>query len=79
MSQLYFTYDISEMPGFTNPTWKISDAKTGDLIFEWNNRYMIYLFAEEGEYTVSLELKDTNGNTKTTTKNGIVRVVKNYV
>lgn len=78
MSQLYFSYDISKMPGYTSPTWKITNSKTGELIFEWNNRYMVYLFTEEGEYTVSLDLKDTNGNTKTVTKNGIVRVVKNY-
>lgn len=75
MSQLYFTYDISQMPGFTDPTWKITNAKTNELVFEWNNKYMVYLFTDEGEYTVSLELKDTNGNTKTVTKNGIVRVL----
>ena len=38
---------------------------------------MVYLFTDEGEYDISLELEDTNGNKKTITKNGLIRV-KSY-
>ncbi len=76
-TQIYFNYDISKMPGFKNPKWKISKVDTGEVIFEWLNKYMVYLFTDEGEYTISLELEDTNGNKKTIAKNGLVRIVSN--
>jgi len=73
-TQIYFNYDISKMPGFKNPVWKITKVETGEVIFNWLNRYMVYLFTEEGEYNISLTLEDTNGNIKTVTKNGLIRV-----
>jgi hypothetical protein len=77
MTQLYFNYDISLMPGFKNPVWTIRDSKTNELVFTWENKYLVYLFTNIGEYNVSLQLEDTNGNIKTITKNGIVRVTEN--
>ncbi len=38
---------------------------------------MVYLFTDEGEDDISLELEDTNGNKKTVSKNGLVRVKPN--
>ena len=74
-TQVYFNYDISMMPGFKNPKWKITNTKTQEIIFEWLNKYMVYLFTEKGEFTISLELEDTNGNKKTVSKNGFIRVL----
>ena len=76
-TQIYFNYDISWMPGFKNPKWKITKVGTGEEVFTWLNKYMVYLFTDEGEYNISLELEDTNGNIKTITKNGLIRV-KSY-
>jgi hypothetical protein len=74
-TQVYFNYVMSMMPGYKNPIWKITDVKTGEVIFEWLNKYLVYLFTDEGEYNISLELEDTNGNKKTVTKNGLIRVI----
>jgi len=76
-TQIYFNYDISWMPGYKNPKWKITKVGTGEEVFTWLNKYMVYLFTDEGEYNISLELEDTNGNIKTITKNGLIRV-KSY-
>lgn len=73
-TQIYFNYDISWMPGFKNPKWKISKVETGEVVFEWLNKYMVYMFIVAGEYTISLELEDTNGNKKSVIKNGLIKV-----
>lgn len=75
-TQVYLNYDISKLPGFKNPIWKIIDSKTGELIFEWKNKYLVYLFVNPGEYDIVLELEDTNGNKKTTRKNGFLKIEK---
>lgn len=75
-TQIYFNYDISKLPGFKNPKWKITKVGTNEVIFEWLNKYMVYLFTEPSEYTVSLTLEDTNGNKKIIRKNGFIRVQK---
>ena len=74
-TQIYFNYDISNMPGFKNPSWIISKVGTGEVVFTWLNKYMVYLFTEVGEYDISLQLEDTNSNTKTITKNGLIKVI----
>ena len=73
-TQVFFTYDISKMPGFTNPVWEIINETTGETVIKYLNKYMSYLFNDTGEYTVKLSLDDTNGNTKTIQKNGLIRV-----
>tara|TARA_R110000796_G_scaffold44977_4_gene109250 strand:- start:6085 stop:9498 length:3414 start_codon:yes stop_codon:yes gene_type:complete len=73
-TQIYFNYDISNMPGFKNPIWIITKVGTGEVVFTWLNKYMVYLFTDVGEYDISLQLEDTNSNTKTITKNGLIKV-----
>jgi len=73
-TQVFFSYDISKMPGFTNPEWEIVNENTGETAIKYLNKYMSYLFNEPGEYTVTLSLDDTNGNTKVIQKNGLIRV-----
>ena len=73
-TQVFFTYDNSLMPGFTNPTWEIINEENGETVLTCLNRYMSYLFNDPGEYSVRLTLEDTNGNTKTIKKNGLISV-----
>jgi hypothetical protein len=71
-----FTYDNSKMSGKRNPKWILS--KEDDLDFEniyYNNKYFSYMFTEKGSYSVSLELEDTNGNTKTVSKKEIIKII----
>ena len=51
-------------------------SKNNEVVFEWDNKFMVYLFNEVGEYNISLTLEDTNENTKTIIKNGLINVVK---
>jgi len=75
-SQVFFNYDMSKMPGYTNPRWEIINETTGKTIITYLNKYMTYLFNDNGEYSVKLTLDDTNGNSKTIQKNGLIRVVE---
>ena len=74
-SQVFFTYDNSKMPGFTNPRWEIYNETKNEVVIKYLNKYMSYLFNEEGEYSVKLTLDDTNGNEKTIQKNGFIKVI----
>jgi hypothetical protein len=58
-----FVYDKCKIPGKTNPRWIIkntTNSRVADIYFE--SKYLTYLFKEEGNYEITLELTDTNGN-----------------
>lgn len=63
MTWLMFVYDKCKIPGKTNPRWIIkntTNSRVADIYFE--SKYLTYLFKEEGNYEITLELTDTNGN-----------------
>lgn len=67
---LTFTYDMTKIPGKDIPKWtlkNIDSPGTDDIYF--TGRWFTYLFKRSGRYSLSLELQDSNGNKKTTTKN----------
>lgn len=71
-----FTYDNSKMWGKKNPKWTLT--KEDDPNFEniyYNNKYFSYMFTERGSYSISLDLEDTNGNTKRVTKNELIKII----
>lgn len=65
-----FSPDYSKMPGIKLKKWTItnntypdnSDIYYGDIV-------LTYLFRNPGNYTISLEVEDTNGNVNTTHRN----------
>lgn len=70
---LTFVYDKCKIPGKTNPSWKIvntSDPNFQDIYFK--GKYLTYLFQVGGNYSIYLELEDTNGNKKHITKNTLI-------
>ena len=74
-SKVYFSYEMSRMPGYTKPEWEIFDETRSESIIKYKNRFMSYLFTRTGEYTISLSLEDTNGNRKLVKKNGLIKVL----
>ena len=71
-----FTYDNSKINGKKNPIWKLT--KEGDVDFNdiyYNNKYFSYMFNEKGSYTISLQIEDTNGNTKEVIKQEIIKII----
>jgi len=63
MTWLMFVYDKCKIPGKANPKWTIkntTNSKMADIYFE--SKYLTYLFKESGNYEITLELTDTNGN-----------------
>jgi len=63
MTWLMFVFDKCLIPGKANPRWTIrntSDLNGTDIYFE--SKYLTYLFKKPGNYRITLELTDTNGN-----------------
>ena len=68
-----FTYDMTKMPGKDIPIWtlrNIDSTGTDDIYF--TGRWFTYLFKRSGRYELSLQLQDSNGNKKKTTKNILI-------
>lgn len=74
LNHLTFSYDLTNMPGIIAQEWKlINNTLNIDDIY-YNNQWLTYLFKHKGDYTVELELTDSNGNKNKTTKN-ILKIV----
>ena len=73
MVHLTFTYDMTKIPGKDLPQWSlrnIDSDSTDDIYF--TGRWFTYLFKRAGRYELTLQLKDTNGNSSTKTKNILI-------
>jgi PKD repeat protein len=47
---------------------------SSDLIY-YNNKYFSYMFTKRGNYSVSLDLEDSNGNIRNVTKKEIIKII----
>jgi PKD repeat protein len=76
MTLLSFCYDNSKMKGKKNPIWTIiKEGSNSTENIYYNNQYFSYLFKDPGDYTISLQLEDTNGNLSKTEKKQIIKIV----
>ena len=57
------------MPGILSHDWKLVNNSKNISDIYYSNKWLTYVFQEKGNYSLSLTLKDINGNTNTTTKN----------
>lgn len=74
LNHLTFSYDLTNMPGIVAQKWRlINNTLNVDDIY-YNNQWLTYLFKYKGDYSVELELTDSNGNKNKTTKN-ILKIV----
>lgn len=73
LSFVTFSYDSSLINGKDRAVWKItnnSDPDWEDIYF--NSVYLTYLFKNSGNYTITLELQDSNTNKYELAKNMIM-------
>lgn len=68
LTRICFTYDKCKILGKRNPTWTFKNLTTGSEK-TIKSKYGMYLFTEAGDYTITLELYDSNKNKYNTTKN----------
>ena len=76
MTHLTFSFDKSNMPGIVSYKWKLinlTNSQTPEA--ESYNEWFTYLFHDRGNYALSLELIDSNGNKNIVSRN-ILSVVK---
>lgn len=61
LTRLFFTYDKCKILGKRNPVWTIKNITTGtEKVI--HSKYGVYLFNESGDYSITLELHDSNKN-----------------
>ena len=65
-------YEYSKIAGKINPHWTIKNNESTDDPKEYDGRYLTLLLKKEGNYTVTLDLEDKNGNKYSISRNIIV-------
>ena len=65
-------YDNTKITGKINPKWTIRREDGTGLYATHEGRYLTYMLKEEGNYIVTLELTDINGNKYNIERNIIV-------
>lgn len=68
-----FSYKGSFIPGKNSPVWSI--YRDGDLICQTITTNLFWNFDKVGEYSISLFLKDSNGNEYSELKNSFIKVL----
>jgi hypothetical protein len=74
LNHVTFSYDLSNMPGIVDQQWTLSNSTSNIEDIYYSNPILTYLFKDKGYYTVSLDLKDSNGNKNTIIKN-ILKII----
>jgi hypothetical protein len=69
LNHLTFSYDLTNMPGIIKQVWTLINNSLDEKDIYYNNQWLTYLFENKGDYTIKLELTDSNGNKNVTTKN----------
>ena len=68
-----FALDKTQMPGIKKPVWRIyKDSSREERDIYYDNMWMTYIFKEAGNYRISAEIEDTNGNRNKTIRNMII-------
>lgn len=76
MIPIFMSVDNSKMPGKTKVRWLITNDNTGEVDVYHEYLYMAYRFNNTGEYTITVEIEDTNGNINRVTKNKNIKILK---
>ena len=67
-----FSFDKCRIPGKTNAMWSIKNQDTGNIEVMSNETKLMWNFSKIGDYTVELNIEDSNGNVLTGKKNSFV-------
>lgn len=71
---IVFNYDNCSIPGKNSPRWTIKDDDTGKIQVISEEEKLMWNFTKPGRYTVTLEIKDSNGNKSSIKKNSFIVV-----
>jgi hypothetical protein len=76
-----FHYDNCRVPGKNSPEWTLSEEKSGKIVAVSRSKKFMWTFTRTGSFSLSLSIRDTNGNVSFTKKNSfvIVREIKELV
>jgi PKD repeat protein len=69
-----FHFDNCPIPGKNSPYWTIKDDISGKIQVISEEEKLMWNFTNPGRYTISLEIKDANGNKSSIKKNSFVIV-----
>ena len=69
-----FSYDNCKIPGKNSPIWTIFNEHTQKIEIMTTEENFMWNFSKSGNYTVSLKLKDSNGNNSFGKKNSFIVV-----
>ena len=69
LNHVTFSYDLTNMPGIVSQNWKVTNNTLNIDDIYYSNQVLTHLFKDKGYYTVELEIRDSNGNKNTITKN----------
>lgn len=69
-----FHFDNCRIPGKKNPLWTITNEDTGKIEMMSDDKKFMWNFTRSGNFTVSLQLQDSNGNVSNGQKNSFVVV-----
>jgi hypothetical protein len=71
---IVFHFDNCPIPGKNSPYWTIKDDISGKIQVISEEEKLMWNFTNPGRYTISLEIKDANGNKSSIKKNSFVIV-----
>lgn len=77
-STVFFNLANCKISGVLDVIWKLTDSESGVLLLKTRNPYFVWTFNSTGNFDVEAEVIDLNGNTKTITKRGFVRVFDSF-
>lgn len=71
-----FNYDCCKIPGKNNPTWTIYNENTGKIEAISKTKNFMWNFTRDGNYSIKLEIEDSNGNKSQLKKTSFIVIGK---
>ena len=75
-SMMVFSPSKSKIVGKRNYLWIVKDSDTGEILVKSKNKFLIWTFAYEGNFDISLKIIDRNQNSSESEKRGFIKTYK---
>lgn len=70
---MVFSPSKSKISGKSKYLWTIKNSETGEVLVKSKNKFLIWTFAEVGNFDISLRITDRNLNSNSSTKTGFIK------
>lgn len=70
---MVFTPSKSKIPGKSKYLWVVKNSETGEIVVKSKNKFLIWTFAEIGNFDISLRIIDRNFNSNFSEKKGFIK------